>query len=79
MIRKLIAMALVPFALGACNQTQGKIGYDRVVTTAPTAASMSQQSAVLYDDGKCPDGQIARFNKKRGAGMGRKCVPAAAG
>ncbi|KAB0680144.1 hypothetical protein F6X38_09795 [Aureimonas leprariae] len=47
-----------------------------MVKSKPTVDSLTGlKHPVLYDDGKCPKGQIAQFSKKGGQGqMRRACV-----
>ncbi|WP_105372643.1 DUF6719 family protein [Neorhizobium huautlense] len=48
---------------------------NKTVTTKPTVDSIPAGRSVLYNDGKCPTGQIARYTKSRyKEQMGRKCV-----
>lgn len=47
----------------------------KVVTAMPVSASLSPGESVLYDDKKCPAGQIAKFTKMRNKdGMKRSCI-----
>lgn len=47
----------------------------KTVTTKPTAATMTPGEPVLYDDGSCPAGMIAKFTKaKRNNNISKKCV-----
>ncbi|GGE01493.1 hypothetical protein GCM10011390_20480 [Aureimonas endophytica] len=50
---------------------------DTVVSTRPTLESMEGMGgkSVLYDDGKCPSGEIAQFTKRGGrTQINRVCV-----
>lgn len=48
----------------------------RRVFDKPTITSVPDGTSVFYDDGKCPEGQIAKYHKRaRREELTRQCVP----
>ncbi|WP_348631012.1 DUF6719 family protein [Rhizobium sp. BK418] len=47
----------------------------RTVTQRPTTQSLPAGHAVLFNDGQCPAGQIAKFvHKQKSDGLKKSCV-----
>jgi hypothetical protein len=50
-------------------------GETPVVTSQPTMSSLKPGQSVLFNDNKCPAGQIAKYSKgQRRAQITRKCI-----
>lgn len=62
------------FLLGSLPAETAQAGI-KTVTVKPTPQNMQAGKAVLYDDGKCPAGQIGKFRKaKNKESIGKTCV-----
>ena len=74
MSRSFLAFFLAAIFLGPIAAAPA-YAQTKTVTTKPTPQSIPAGRSVLYNDGKCPPGQIARYTKsQRKEQMGRKCV-----
>ncbi|WP_156386580.1 DUF6719 family protein [Aureimonas sp. Leaf454] len=68
-------MGLILMAgLGGCSTSEGSTGMT-VATRVPTLSSLAPGETALFDDGRCPAGQIAQYHRRAGqARMTRLCI-----